>query len=95
MSEREAGVAGPKSDVEARVRRVVVALLGVDAARVTLDADLRADLGADSLDLVELVMALEGEFDGLITDAQAEAITTVAGAVAFIEAHRGRAGADR
>ncbi|MCA9657418.1 MAG: acyl carrier protein [Myxococcales bacterium] len=77
---------GAASDVEARVRAAVVALVGVPAAKVTLDARLREDLGADSLDLVELLMALEGEFGGEISDAEAEAITTVAGAVAFIEA---------
>ena len=60
--------------------------LGVAEDQVTLEASFVDDLGADSLDTVELVMALEEEFDAEIPDDQAEAITTVKQAVAFIEA---------
>ena len=75
------------SSIEERVRKIVVEQLGVTEDQVTLEASFVADLGADSLDTVELVMALEEEFDAEIPDDQAEAITTVKQAVAFIEAN--------
>ena len=75
------------SSIEARVRKIVVEQLGVTEDQVTLEASFVDDLGADSLDTVELVMALEEEFDAEIPDDQAEAITTVKQAVAFIEAN--------
>jgi len=74
------------SSIEERVRKIVIEQLGVTEDQVTLDASFVDDLGADSLDTVELVMALEEEFDAEIPDDQAEAITTVKQAVAFIEA---------
>ena len=74
------------SSIEERVRKIVVEQLGVTEDQVTLEASFVDDLGADSLDTVELVMALEEEFDAEIPDDQAEAITTVKQAVAFIEA---------
>ena len=75
------------SSIEERVRKIVVEQLGVTEDQVTLEASFVDDLGADSLDTVELVMALEEEFDAEIPDDQAEAITTVKQAVAFIEAN--------
>ena len=74
------------SSIEERVRKIVIDQLGVTEDQVTLEASFVDDLGADSLDTVELVMALEEEFDAEIPDDQAEAITTVKQAVAFIEA---------
>ena len=75
------------SSIEERVRKIVVEQLGVTEDQVTLEASFVDDLGADSLDTVELVMALEEEFDAEIPDDQAEAITTVKQAVAFIDAN--------
>lgn len=75
------------SSIEERVRKIVIEQLGVTEDQVTLEASFVDDLGADSLDTVELVMALEEEFDAEIPDDQAEAITTVKQAVAFIEAN--------
>ena len=75
------------SSIEERVRKIVVEQLGITEDQVTLEASFVDDLGADSLDTVELVMALEEEFDAEIPDDQAEAITTVKQAVAFIEAN--------
>ena len=74
------------SSIEERVRKIVIEQLGVTEDQVTLEASFVDDLGADSLDTVELVMALEEEFDAEIPDDQAEAITTVKQAVDFIEA---------
>ena len=74
------------SSIEERVRKIVIEQLGVTEDQVTLEASFVDDLGADSLDTVELVMALEEEFDAEIPDDQAEANTTVKQAVAFIEA---------
>ena len=74
------------SSIEERVRKIVIEQLGVTEDQVTLEASFVDDLGADALDTVELVMALEEEFDAEIPDDQAEAITTVKQAVAFIEA---------
>ena len=74
------------SSIGERVRKIVIEQLGVAEDQVTLEASFVDDLGADSLDTVELVMALEEEFDAEIPDDQAEAITTVKQAVAFIEA---------
>jgi len=72
------------SDIEARVKDIVVEQLGVNADEVTTDASFIDDLGADSLDTVELVMALEEEFECEIPDEQAEKITTVKEAVAYV-----------
>jgi acyl carrier protein len=75
------------SSVEDRVKKIVVEQLGVSEDQVTPDASFVDDLGADSLDTVELVMALEEEFDAEIPDDQAEKITTVKQAVEFIQAN--------
>jgi acyl carrier protein len=74
------------SDIEARVREIVVEHLGVNADEVTSDASFIDDLGADSLDTVELVMALEEAFECEIPDEEAEKITTVKQAVDYINA---------
>lgn len=68
-----------------RVTKVVVDRLGVDESEVKLEASFRDDLGADSLDVVELVMELEEEFDMQIDDEDAEKIATVGDAVTFIQ----------
>lgn len=70
---------------EERVREIIVELLDVDPERVTLDARFREDLEADSLDLVELIMKIEEEFGGDISDEEAQKITTVGEAVSYIE----------
>jgi acyl carrier protein len=75
------------SDIESRVRKIVVEHLGVDEAKVTKDASFIDDLGADSLDTVELVMAFEEEFGCEIPDDAAEKIQTVGDAVSFISEH--------
>ena len=75
------------SDVLERVKKVVVDQLSVDAALVTEDASFTGDLGADSLDTVELVMAFEEEFGCEIPDEEAEKIATVKDAVDYINAH--------
>jgi acyl carrier protein len=73
------------SDVAERVKKIVVEHLGVDAGKVEKDASFIDDLGADSLDTVELVMAFEEEFGIEIPDDAAETIQTVGDAVSFIE----------
>lgn len=75
------------SDVLERVKKVVVEQLSVEADQVTESASFTADLGADSLDTVELVMAFEEEFGVEIPDEEAEKITTVKDAVTYIEAN--------
>jgi acyl carrier protein len=70
-----------------RVKKVAVAQLNVNADEVTMEASFTKDLGADSLDTVELVMALEEEFGMEIPDEDAEKITTVGEAVKYIAAH--------
>jgi len=75
------------SDVNDRVKKIVVEHLGVDESKVTENASFIDDLGADSLDTVELVMAFEEEFGCEIPDDAAEKIVTVKDAVSFIEAH--------
>lgn len=70
-----------------RVRKVVVEQLSVEEAEVTADASFTADLGADSLDTVELVMAFEEEFGCEIPDEEAEKIATVKDAVTYIQSH--------
>lgn len=71
--------------IEDRVKAIVVELLGVEEAKVTPSAHFRDDLEADSLDLVELIMAFENEFGGEITDEDAQKIETVGQAVAYIK----------
>jgi len=72
-------------DVFERVKKIIVDQLGVSAERVTPEANFREDLEADSLDLVELIMAFEEEFGGNISDEEAQKIVTVADAVAFLQ----------
>ena len=75
------------SNVEERVKKIVAEQLGVKLEEVTNDASFVEDLGADSLDTVELVMALEEEFETEIPDDEAEKITTVKQAVDYINSH--------
>lgn len=77
------------STVVERVTKVIVDRLGVDESEVKLEASFREDLGADSLDVVELVMELEDEFDMEISDEDAEQISTVGSAVKYIESKQG------
>ncbi len=73
------------SDVAARIRKLVVKHLGVEDERLTDDASFVDDLGADSLEAVELVMAVEDEFDCTIPDEAVEKLETVQGVVSFVE----------
>jgi acyl carrier protein len=75
------------STIEERVRKLVCEQLGVKEEEVTIEASFVEDLGADSLDTVELVMALEEEFETEIQDEEAEKITTVKEAINYIESH--------
>ncbi len=75
------------SDTQTRVTAIIVDLLGVEEEQVVSDARFREDLEADSLDLVELIMAFEEEFEGEISDEEAQQITTVGGAVSYIDTH--------
>ena len=75
------------STIEERVRKLVCEQLGVKEEEVTIEASFVEDLGADSLDTVELVMALEEEFETEIPDEEAEKITTVKEALNYIEAN--------
>lgn len=75
------------SDTESRVREIIVELLGVEEEQVVSTARFREDLEADSLDLVELIMAFEEEFEGEISDEEAQKITTVGEAVDYIDSH--------
>lgn len=70
-----------------KVKEIVVDLLGVSEDKVTLEARFREDLEADSLDLVELIMAFEDKFGGEISDEDAQKITTVGEAVTYLESH--------
>ena len=72
-------------DISSKVKKMVVDHLGVDEAKVTEEANFIDDLGADSLDTVELVMAFEEEFGAEISDGEAEKILTVGDAIKFIE----------
>ena len=76
------------SETADRVTKIVVEHLGVDADKVTVDSSFIDDLGADSLDIVELVMAFEEEFGVEIPDDAAEKIGTVKDAIAFIDANK-------
>ena len=73
------------SEIESKVKAIIVEKLGVDAAEVTNEANFTNDLGADSLDTVELIMEFEKEFNIQIPDDQAEKITTVGHAITYIE----------
>jgi acyl carrier protein len=73
------------SDVNTRVKSIIVDKLGVDESEVVADASFTNDLGADSLDTVELIMEFEKEFNITIPDDEAEKISTVADAIKYIE----------
>jgi len=77
------------ASVYERVQGIVAERLGVDEGKVTMDAEFTGDLNADSLDLVEVIMAMEQEFDLEIKDDDAENIRTVADAVNYIQEHGG------
>ncbi len=72
---------------QARITDIIVELLGVDEEQVVIAARFREDLEADSLDLVELIMAFEEEFEGEISDEDAQKITTVGEAVTYLDTH--------
>lgn len=74
-------------EIEQRVKKIVAEQLGVNEADVKIESAFVDDLGADSLDTVELVMALEDEFDTEIPDEEAEKITTVKQAVDYVKSH--------
>ena len=74
--------------IEEKVKDIIVEQLGVNPEQVTPTASFIEDLGADSLDIVELVMALEEEYDLEISDEEAEKIRTVGDVVAYIESHK-------
>ncbi|MBK8805542.1 MAG: acyl carrier protein [Bacteroidales bacterium] len=73
------------SDIASRVKAIIVDKLGVDENEVTAEANFTNDLGADSLDTVELIMEFEKEFNVAIPDDQAEGISTVGDAIKYIE----------
>jgi len=73
------------SDIASRVKAIIVEKLGVDESEVTPEASFTNDLGADSLDTVELIMEFEKEFNVAIPDDQAETISTVGQAIAYLE----------
>jgi acyl carrier protein len=75
------------SDTFEQVKEIIVDLLNVDESKVTLEARFREDLEADSLDLVELIMAFEDKFGGEISDEDAQNITTVGEVVKYIDDH--------
>jgi acyl carrier protein len=76
------------TDTFAEVKDIIIDLLEVDESKVTPEARFREDLEADSLDLVELIMAFEDKFGGEISDEDAQTITTVGEAVKYLEDHR-------
>jgi len=76
------------SDTFNDIKDIIVDLLGADEDKVTLEASFREDLEADSLDLVELIMAFEDKFGAEISDEDAQTITTVGGAVDYINSHK-------
>jgi len=75
------------ADTFEQVKEIIVELLNVDESKVTLEARFREDLEADSLDLVELIMAFEDKFGGEISDEDAQNITTVGEVVKYINEH--------
>jgi acyl carrier protein len=83
------GGSDPMSETADRVKKIVVEHLGVEPDKVTEDASFIDDLGADSLDIVELVMAFEEEFGVEIPDDAAEKITTVRDAIEYIDQNKG------
>ena len=77
----------PNNDTTARVKKIISDLLAVDENEIQLSSSFREDLEADSLDLVELIMAFEDEFQGEISDEDAQKISTVGEAVNYIDEH--------
>lgn len=75
------------ADIFEDVKAIIVDLLGVSPEKVTIEARFREDLEADSLDLVELIMAFEDKFGSQISDEDAQKITTVGNAVDFVSSH--------
>ncbi|MCX8028815.1 MAG: acyl carrier protein [Brevinematales bacterium] len=75
------------ADIFEKVKDLIVDQLGVDASKVTLEASFVEDLGADSIDIVELIMSLEEEFGITISDEDAQKIRTVGDAVEYIKSH--------
>lgn len=73
------------ADTFSEIKAIIVDLLGADEDKITMDARFREDLEADSLDLVELIMAFEDKFGGEISDDEAQKITTVGEAVRYVE----------
>lgn len=76
------------SEIAEKVKKIIVDRLGVDESEVTLESSFTNDLGADSLDTVELIMEFEKEFDISIPDEEAEKIQTVGQAVSYVEAQK-------
>jgi acyl carrier protein len=76
------------ADTFGEIKALIVDLLGVDESKVTMDARFREELEADSLDLVELIMAFEDKFGSEISDEDAQKITTVGEAVKYIDGHK-------
>ncbi len=76
------------ADTYAEVKGIIKELLGADESKITMEARFREELEADSLDLVELIMAFEDKFGAEISDEDAQKITTVGEAVKYIDAHR-------
>ncbi len=76
-----------ETDTFTEIQAIIVDLLGAEDSKVTLDARFREDLEADSLDLVELIMAFEEKFGGEISDEDAQKITTVGQAVEYIDSN--------
>ncbi|OFW80302.1 MAG: acyl carrier protein [Alicyclobacillus sp. RIFOXYA1_FULL_53_8] len=76
------------SEIFSRVKNIIVDRLGVEESKVSLEATFKDDLGADSLDVVELIMELEDEFDLEISDDDAAKIVTVGDVVTYIEQHQ-------
>ncbi len=74
-------------EIYVNVKSIIIDLLGVPEEKITMEARFREDLEADSLDLVELIMAFEDKFGGEISDDDAQKITTVGEAVTYLESH--------
>jgi len=74
-------------EIYAKVKEIVAELLDIDESEITPESKFQADLGADSLDLVELIMEFEERFGGEISDEDAQTITTVGEAVKYVETH--------
>jgi len=75
------------ADTYSEIKMIIIDLLGVDEDKVTLNARFKEDLEADSLDLVELIMAFEDKFGGEISDEDAQSITTVGEVVKYVDTH--------